>query len=257
MKSPQLTLVGAGPGDPELLTIKGLKALKKADVVLYDALVHPDLLEEVPIDVPRLFVGKRCGKHSLTQDAINQLIVDSAFKYGHVVRLKGGDPFVFGRGYEEISFAKKAGMTTAVIPGLSSSIAAPAYSGIPLTHRGCANSFWVLTATTKDHQTNQAITHAAQSEATMVILMGTRKLSEIVYLTSEWRRANTPIALLQNVSMPNEQFIFGTLQDIIAKAVEAKFASPGIIVIGEAVKCSDQFMNNVVQQTLGQRVMRA
>ena len=148
---PLLTLVGAGPGDPELITLKGVKALQQADVVLYDALVSTELLSYAPAHAQLVYVGKRRGRCEFAQSDLNQLIVDYALTYGHVVRLKGGDSFVFGRGYEEIGFAQEFGIQTSVIPGISSSISVPALAGIPLTCRGVSESFWVLTGTTKNH----------------------------------------------------------------------------------------------------------
>ena len=138
---PKLTLAGAGPGDPDLITAKAINALGKADIVLYDALVNPILLKYASPNVKKIFVGKRNGVHSLKQEQINNLIVDLAFTYGNVVRLKGGDPFVFGRGYEEIEFAQSFNIETEVIPGISSSVGVPALAGIPVTHRGASESF--------------------------------------------------------------------------------------------------------------------
>jgi uroporphyrin-III C-methyltransferase len=145
VKEPRITLVGAGPGDADLITIKGIKALKTADVVLYDALVNEELLEFAPQHATKVYVGKRSGDHSFSQDAINKLMIDYALNYGHVVRLKGGDPFVFGRGYEEMDHAASYSIPCAVIPGISSSIGVPGLQHIPVTHRGLSESFWVVT----------------------------------------------------------------------------------------------------------------
>jgi len=244
-KQAYLTLVGAGPGDAELMTIKGIRALEKADIVLFDALVHPDILDFIPKNTPRRYVGKRCGHHSCTQEEINELIVASAFQYGHVVRLKGGDPFVFGRGYEEIEYAQKFGIESSIVPGISSAIAAPASAGVPVTQRGMTESFWVVTATTKKHKTSSDIELAAQSTATMVILMGTRKLKELIYKISEYRSLSTPVALIQNASLPNQKTITGTLENIAQKAIEAEFSAPGIIVVGEVVSLSSEFISTL------------
>jgi uroporphyrin-III C-methyltransferase len=143
MKYPFLSLVGAGPGDPELITLKAIKCLQKADVILYDALANEDLLEYASVKAIKKFVGKRYGCHALSQQEINQLIIDYAHRYDHVVRLKGGDPFVFGRATEEIDAAKRAGIAVEVIPGISSAIGVPAMQMIPLTSRGINESFWV------------------------------------------------------------------------------------------------------------------
>lgn len=145
--TPKLSVVGAGPGDPELITIKAVKTLNTAQVVLYDALINRELLEYAP-QAEHIFVGKRKDKHKYSQDEINELIVKLAIERGHVVRLKGGDPFVFGRGSEEISYARSKGLETAVVSGITSSIAVPANVGIPLTQRGTSESFWVITGTT-------------------------------------------------------------------------------------------------------------
>src|ERR1700749_614286 len=144
---PRITLVGAGPGDAELITLKGVKALQTADVVLYDALVNEELLEFAPATATKVYVGKRSGDHSYSQDAVNKLMVDYAINFGHVVRLKGGDPFVFGRGFEELEFAASYNIPASVIPGISSSIAVAELKNIPVTHRGLSESFWVITGT--------------------------------------------------------------------------------------------------------------
>ena len=183
-QSPRLTLVGAGPGDPELITIKAIKALKDAQVILYDALVNPELLDYARPDVHKIFVGKRAGKHYLPQDEINRLIVEFAFTHGHVVRLKGGDPFVFGRGHEELQYAESFGLETAIVPGVTSAVAVPALQRIPLTKRGVSESFWVVTGTTRQHTLSKDLALAAQSTATVIILMGTKKLKEIVAVVS-------------------------------------------------------------------------
>lgn len=229
--NPHLTLIGAGPGDPELISVKGLKMLRKARVVFYDALVHPDLVEEAR-DALKIYVGKRCGKHSLRQEDINQLLVNYARQYGWVVRLKGGDPFVFGRGQEEIDYARASGITTEIIPGISSAIAAPGLAGIPLTHRGLSESFWVITATTRHHELSKDLELAAQSSATVVILMGTRKLPAIIELFCRYRPDTESIALLEKGSLPDARTIAGSLKDIGGKAAAAQFSAPGIIVIG-------------------------
>lgn len=146
-------MVGAGPGDPELITVKGIKALAMADVVMYDALIHPDILIYAPKRAEKIFVGKRSRNHTLPQPDINQLMVEKAMEKGHVVRLKGGDPFVFGRGMEEITFAESFGIPTEVVPGLSSSYALATAHKFPLTQRGVNESFWVLTGTNSEGKT--------------------------------------------------------------------------------------------------------
>lgn len=233
---PKLTLVGAGPGDPDLITLKAIKALKNAQVVLYDALVNPELLDYASTDVPKVFVGKRAGEHYLQQDEINRLIVEFAYTHGHVVRLKGGDPFVFGRGHEEIQYAESFGLLTAVVPGISSAIAVPALQKIPLTKRGISESFWVITGTTRHRTLSQDLSLAAQSTATVIILMGTRKLNEIVKLFQQHRQADTGVAIIQHGSCENEKIAIANLKTITELSQLKSMGAPAIIVVGNVVK---------------------
>ena len=237
---PIVTLVGAGPGDPDLLTIKGAKALAEANVVLYDALANEEILSYAPKKAIKIFVGKRKGCHEYTQDQINQLIVDNALTYGHVVRLKGGDPFIFGRGGEEIDFVESFGIPTFVVPGISSSIAVPAYQGISLTKRGVSESFWVITGTTSDRKLSNDVALAAQSSATVVILMGMSKLSQIIDLFQKESKGETPVAIIQNGTTAQEKIGVGTINTIQQVVTENKLSSPAIIVIGEVVKESNK-----------------
>jgi uroporphyrin-III C-methyltransferase len=234
-KKPKLTIVGAGPGDVELITLKAIKALENADVVLYDALVNEELLQYAS-QAEIVFVGKRIGCHAYSQDQINDLIVSMAKKYGHVVRLKGGDPFVFGRGSEEINFAQQFGIETAIVPGISSALGVPASSGISLTQRKVAESFWVITGTTSDHKLSKDVALASQSSATVVILMGMNKLEEIVALYQNNRTDDLPIAIIQNGTQKSEKKVIGTISTITALVEVNQIASPAIIVIGEVVK---------------------
>ena len=233
---PKVTLVGAGPGDPDLLTIKGVKALAEANVVLYDALSNEEILKYAPESALRIYVGKRKGAHSYSQDEINQLIVDNALTYGNVVRLKGGDPFIFGRGSEEIEFIHSFGIPTSVIPGISSSIAVPANQGISLTKRGVSESFWVITGTTSDRNLSKDVALAAKSTATVVILMGMSKLEQIITLFQNESKGETPVAIIQNGTMPNEKVGFGTINTILQVVKDNNLSSPAIIVIGEVVR---------------------
>ena len=237
---PTVTLVGAGPGDPDLLTIKGAKALAEANVVLYDALANEEILSYAPKKAIKIFVGKRKGCHEYTQDQINQLIVDNALTYGHVVRLKGGDPFIFGRGGEEIDFVESFGIPTFVVPGISSSIAVPAYQGISLTKRGVSESFWVITGTTSDRKLSNDVALAAQSSATVVILMGMSKLAQIVSLFQTECKGETPVAIIQNGTTIQEKIGVGTINTIQQVVAENKLSNPAIIVIGEVVKESNK-----------------
>lgn len=251
MISPRLTLVGAGPGDPDLISVKGAKSLASADVVLYDALVHPDLLEYAPARALKVFVGKQVGLCEFAQADIHHLIVEYAFSHGHVVRLKGGDPFVFGRGYEELQHAQSFGIPTEVVPGISSSIAVPALQNIPLTCRGINESFWVLTGTTMNHALSQDIAVAAQSTATLVILMGMRNLEKIIAIFREQGRADLPIAIIQHGSYAHEKVALGTIDSILPLAREQKLANPAVIVIGEVVALHPHFIAEEVMKKVG------
>lgn len=236
LKTPKLTVVGAGPGDADLITLKAIKAIKAADVILYDALINEELLNYASNEIERIFVGKRKGCYAFQQEQINELIVAKAKEKGHVVRLKGGDPFIFGRGAEEIDYVRLFGIETYVVPGISSSVAVPAYQGIPLTKRGASESFWVITATTKAHKLSNDVALAAKSTATVVILMGMHKLSEIVKVFSEENKQDTAVAIIQNGTRINENVGIGTISNIQQIVEEKQLASPAIIVIGDVVK---------------------
>lgn len=229
-------MVGAGPGDPGLITLKGMKVLQQADVVLYDALANPALLEYVRPSAQKIFVGKRSGTHSLSQEEINTLITGLAFKYGHVVRLKGGDPFMFGRGMEEIEVARSLGIEVDYVPGVSSAIAVPGLAGIPLTHRGLSRSVWIVSGTSFTGNLTDDLRHAARSEATVVVLMGTAALEEIVGLFREEGRPDDLVAVIRNGSLEDQQVVSGTLSNIVSVVAGANVGPPAIIVIGEVVK---------------------
>lgn len=238
--TPHVTLVGAGPGDPDLLTLKAVKALKDADVVLYDALVNREILNYAP-GAKKLFVGKRKGCHAYSQDQINELIVKYAKEFGHVVRLKGGDPFIFGRGNEEKLFAQAYNISTTVIPGITSATAVPAAAGIPVTQRKIAESFWVITGTTAGHKISKDVALAAQSSATVVILMGMGKLAEIAAIFKEAGKSETPIAIIQNGTREDQHIETGLINNIEETVYKSRISSPAIIVIGEVVEESTHF----------------
>jgi uroporphyrin-III C-methyltransferase len=240
-RSPKLTVVGAGPGDLELITLKAIKALQEADVVLYDALVDIALLDYAD-KAEHIFVGKRKGCYAFHQDQINELIVQRAQLKGHVVRLKGGDPFVFGRGAEEMAYAAEYGLEVAIVPGISSCISVPASQNIPVTRRGAAESFWVITGTTKEHELSSDIQLAAKSNATVVILMGMSKLSAIVELFIKENKSNTPVAIIQNGTKEDEQVGVGTINTIQNIVNKQKLTNPAIIIIGEVVKHRNQII---------------
>tara|TARA_B100000674_G_scaffold315446_1_gene262358 strand:- start:1044 stop:1817 length:774 start_codon:yes stop_codon:yes gene_type:complete len=233
---PKLTLVGAGPGDPELITVKGMKVIAGADVILYDALIDKTLLEYAQSDAIKVFVGKRGGRDYIKQNQINELIVEYAFQYGHVVRLKGGDPFVFGRGHEELDYAHSFGVTTDVIPGITSAIAVPELQRIPVTRRGMSESFWVITGSTKEGKLSKDLELAAQSTATIVVLMGMRKLPEIVALYNRLGISETPVGIIQNGTTRKEKIGLGTMENIMDVVSEKGLKSPAIIIIGKVVE---------------------
>ena len=249
-REPRVTLVGAGPGSEDLITIRGLRAIEDADVVLYDALISPLLLSRIDDAIPKIYVGKRCSQHSYTQEHINKLLVENAFKHGHAVRLKGGDPFVFGRANEEIAYVESCGIPVTVVPGVSSAIAVPSSQGIPMTQRGVSSSFWVMTATKRDGSFSEDLKFASQSSATMVILMGIRKLLEITSEVNKYRGSMTPIAIIQNGTLENESCVVGTLRGVDKMISNIDITKPGIIVIGDVVAEHPAFFEEEVQRVL-------
>ncbi|QBQ41497.1 uroporphyrinogen-III C-methyltransferase [Sphingobacterium psychroaquaticum] len=250
---PFITLVGAGPGDPDLITMKGLNAIKEADVILYDALVNEILLEHAKPNCTKIYVGKRAERLSTSQDYINQLMVDYALTHGHVVRLKGGDPFVFGRGGEEIDFARQYNIPTAAIPGISSSVGLTGLQQIPLTYRGISESFWVITGATSDGHLSEDLRTAVQTNATVVVLMGYAKLAEIVALYQAHGRGDLPIALIQNGSLSNEKIALGHIDTILEAAAERRIGVPAIIVLGEVVAKHQDF--NRIKEELARTIL--
>lgn len=234
-------LVGAGPGDKKLITVRGMELLKTCDAVVYDRLASEDLLAEVRNDCHKIYVGKYPGHHSKKQDEINEILVNCGREYEIVVRLKGGDPFVFGRGPEEIEALEANQISYEVIPGITSAIAVPEWVGIPLTNRGISRSFHVMTG-----HTNSEIgipeydyTLLAKSEGTLVFLMG---LSNIEIITTELMRAgkekNTPVAVISQGTTAAQKVVRGTLSSIVSDIKRGEMTSPAIIVIGETAACS-------------------
>lgn len=234
-KNPKISIVGAGPGDPDLITVKGLRALQLCDVVLYDALANEELLQHIPEHALKVYVGKRANAHSTKQEKIELLMVQYALQYGHVVRLKGGDPFVFGRGHEEIEYAQSFDIVVEIIPGISSAVAVPASQQIPVTRRGVSESFWVVTATTKNGKFSTDLALAAASSATIVILMGMRKLDLIVETFQDLDKGQLPIMIIQNGTLPNEKCILSTVDHIQVEAAQAQIGTPAVIVVGNVV----------------------
>lgn len=231
-----VTLVGAGPGDELLITRKGFHALEDAEVLVYDSLSSDAFLKYVPETCETIYVGKRCGHHSMKQEEINALLVEKGLEGKKVVRLKGGDPFVFGRGGEEILALKEHGILYEVIPGVTSAVAAPAYAGIPVTHRGMSRSFHVITGHTasSDHPLTDNLETLAKLEGTLVFLMGLNHLSEIVEgLMEKGKPSDTPVALIENGTLPNQRKVTGTLSTIVEQARVHQVVSPALIVIGQ------------------------
>lgn len=235
-------LVGAGPGDPGLLTLKGKTLLECADVVIYDALVSPPILAMINPQAQRIHAGKRRGRHSLAQDEISQLLVDQAQRHAVVVRLKGGDPFIFGRGGEEMEALIGAGVPVEVVPGITAGIAAPAYAGIPLTHRHYSSSVTFVTgheAAGKYHpQVNWRA--LAQGSETIVVYMGVHNLPHIVEQLGQAGLApETPIALVRWGTRSDQEELLGTLATIVEQVQSREFKAPAIAVIGHVVRLQE------------------
>lgn len=231
-------IVGGGPGDPGLITVKGLDCLRRADVVLYDRLVAQELLNEVPVHAELIDVGKEPKRHRRSQDEINALLVEKAREGKTVVRLKGGDPFVFGRGGEECQALVEAGIRYEVVPGVSSAIAVPAYAGIPVTQRGVTTAFTVVAGHTGGSDSS-IDWNAVSRIGTIVFLMGVEHLPEITEnLISHGRSADTPVALIREGTTQNQLVVTGTLSDIIEKTRDIR--PPAVLIVGEVVHLQKQ-----------------
>jgi uroporphyrinogen III methyltransferase/synthase len=240
MRIGKVYLVGAGPGDPGLITVRGLELLRKAEVVVYDRLVNPSFLEHAPPEALCVFAGKLTGFHGLPQEQINEILIAHAQRGLLVVRLKGGDPFIFGRGGEEAEALLEAGIPFEVVPGVSSAVAVPAYAGIPLTHRKLSSSFAVITGH-EACKVEPSVDWERLSTAvdTLVILMGLKNLPLIVArLLSHGRPPQTPVALIRWGTTEEQETITGTLADIAEKATVLE--PPVVVVVGEVVLLRDQ-----------------
>jgi uroporphyrin-III C-methyltransferase len=239
---PPVALIGAGPGDPGLLTLRGLARLRTAEVVVYDRLLDPRLLDYAPSAAERIAVGKRRGHHTLRQEAINELLVARGRAGQRVVRLKGGDPFVFGRGGEEAEALARAGVPFEVVPGVTSAIAVPAYAGIPVTQRGVASSFTVMTGHGEPGSEALAAELAASAPVgTLVLLMGVSTLPCLAaQLIAGGRPATTPAAAIEWGTWPQQRVITGTLATLPELASAATLTSPATIVVGEVVALRDR-----------------
>jgi len=250
MRNPKVILAGAGPGEIELITVKGFNAIKNADVILYDALVNKDLLSYAKSSAKCIYVGKRSNKHKFSQEEINQMLVDYALRYGTVLRLKGGDPFVFGRGGEEAAFVENQGIETEFIPGVCSALAVPTNQGIPLSKRNISESFWVITGTTSNGDISKDIILGSKSNATLIILMGLRNFSLIIDQVKKYRHKYTPFAIIQNGTLPTEKIIIDTINNYKNVIDMIDYNAPGIIVIGDVVAEHPAFLEEEIQRVL-------
>ena len=251
-------LIGAGPGDPGLLTLRGAEALAAADVVVYDYLANPALLALARPEAEQIYVGKKAGRHTLSQDEINALLVQRGLAGDRVARLKGGDPFVFGRGGEEALALVQAGVSFAVVPGVTSAVAAPAYAGIPVTHRGLASSLAVITGHEDPSKEESALdwSRLATGVDTLVFLMGVGNLPRIVeQLVAHGRPAATPVALVRWGTMPDQQVVSGTLADIAQKVKAAGLKPPAVTIVGPVAGLRDQLRWFEDRPLWGQRVL--
>ncbi|HUL36578.1 MAG TPA: uroporphyrinogen-III C-methyltransferase [Thermodesulfobacteriota bacterium] len=259
MKQGKVYLVGAGPGDPGLMTVKGLNCLRHADVVIYDRLVDESLLSEVHPEAEKIFVGKADRLHILEQDSINQLLLEKAREGKVVVRLKGGDPFVLGRGGEEAGILRKHGIPFEVVPGVTSASAVPAYAGIPITHREVASSFAVITGHKASDRGEPRISwdKLATGTDTLVILMGMRNLSKIVReLMRHGRSPSTPVAVITQGTTSRQRCLVGTLQDIVDRVAKENLQPPSVVVVGEVVQFRETlrwFEEQTPLEILGER----
>lgn len=251
-------LLGAGPGDPELITLRAMRRLSEADVVLYDALAHPDLLAHCKPGAELIFVGKRGGRSGERQDDINQRMLEAA-RDGHVVaRLKGGDPYLFGRGSEEAEQLAAAGVPFEVVPGVPSPLAAAAYAGLSLSHRELASSITYLTATESPQKDASAHdwSKLATGSQTLVIFMGVRKLASLMELLMAHGRApDCPAAVVQSASLPSQRTVVGTVADIAERAHAAGLGMPALTVVGEVVRLRDELRWYDKQPLFGKRVL--
>lgn len=253
-----VSLIGAGPGDPGLLTLRGAEALAAADVVVYDYLINQALLAHARPEAEQVYVGKKAGSHTLSQDEISALLVERALAGRRVARLKGGDPFVFGRGGEETLALAQAGVSFEVIPGVTSAVAAPAYAGIPVTHRGLASSFAVVTGHEDPTKGKSAVDWAllATGVDTLVFLMGVGNLPCIVaQLVAHGRSSETPVALVRWGTMPSQQTVSGTLADIVGKVRAAGLKPPAVTVVGQVAALRETLRWFEARPLFGQRIL--
>mgnify|MGYP001817166084 CR=1 FL=1 len=253
-----VSLIGAGPGDPGLLTLRGAEALASADVVVYDYLANPALLDHAPAGAERIYVGKKAGCHTLSQEEINALLVERGLSGQRVARLKGGDPFVFGRGGEEALALVEAGIPFEVVPGITSAVAAPAYAGIPVTHRGLASSFAVITGHEDPTKDESALdwSKLATGVDTLVFLMGVGNLPRIVeQLVAHGRPVDTPVALVRWGTMSHQQTVSGTLANITGRVKAAGLRPPAVTIVGPVAALREELHWFEDRPLFGQRVL--
>ncbi len=258
MKNGKVYLIGAGPGDIKLITVKGLECIQKADVIVYDRLANPRLLSYRRPDAELIYVGKSPDRHTLTQEEINQVLVEEGLKGKIVARLKGGDPYVFGRGGEEGEELRKAGVAFEEVPGITSAISVPAYAGIPITHRDFTSTFTVITGHEEPGKETSNINwpRLAKDPGTLVFLMGVGNLPQIVEkLIANGKDGKTPIALIRWGTRPEQQVVTGTLENIVAVVEQAGLKSPAIIIIGQVVTLRDTLRWFEDQPLFGKRVL--
>ncbi|QDA61074.1 uroporphyrinogen-III C-methyltransferase [Hymenobacter jejuensis] len=234
MVIPELYIVGAGPGDPDLLTVKAYKVLQTADVILYDNLANKELLDIAPAACETIYVGKQPYSHCTPQEVIHELIQEKAFARGRVIRLKGGDPFIFGRGFEELLYAREHGIPGYYIPGISS-MQAIGFEDVPLTHRGVSEGIWVLTGTKKDGTLSEDLRLAMRSNATVVIYMGIKKVCEIAATYVQEGHGEMPVAVIQQASLPHRKLVVGRAKDLPDLVRDNHITHPALIVVGEVV----------------------
>ncbi|HZF65423.1 MAG TPA: uroporphyrinogen-III C-methyltransferase [Chitinophagaceae bacterium] len=232
---PQLFIIGAGPGDPELITVKALRILEQASVILFDNLANKQLLDVAPSNCEKIYVGKQPYGQYTPQETIHSLIRQKAFEKGKVVRLKGGDPYIFGRGFEELLFAKEHGIEVHYVPGVTS-MQAVGLEEIPLTHRNLCESIWIVTGTKKDGSLTEDLKLAIKSKATVVIYMGMKKLREISEVFVQEGEAEMPAAIIQYASLPQQKKAIGTVKDLEQLAIKYQLTHPSIIIIGKVVE---------------------